>query len=456
MLQRRSSRARHLYFAPESFRTGCYHLGRVTTAIVATSFRNRRGNGNSQERGQSPVHRRTRRQEAPDRLQVARHQHPQGCPRHRRAPTRWPSSSTRARSSAPSARASTSSTPTRSCSSASSSTGPPTATPTAPRLFFVGTREYTGQTFGGRIDNVQDPQTGLIITLRVFGDYSMQVVDPTKLILNLVGTVNVENNEDVTYWMSNQLLKVMRTEVTRQIVRNGWPILGLVRLHPRDREGRHRGRQHRARRVRHRHRPHGQLRRQPRRAGRGEAQGPRQRHRLQPPRRQLRPVRPGSALVGAGEGMAQGGGGTAGRVHGRRHGHGRRHAGQQPMQQGPTPPPAPASSVAAAATPRPGRGGRRRGRLSQLRRRQRAGRQVLLQLRPGDGAAPVLHQLRCPDGPRRPLLRRVRHLHRATRAPARPRPAVAPQAPPHSSGRTAQGGNDPNQPPPAPPVPPAG
>ena len=99
-------------------------------------------------------------------------------------------------------------------------------------MFFVGTREYTGQTFGGRIDNVQDPQTGMIITLRVFGDYSMQVVDPSKLILNLVGTVNVENNEDVTYWMSNQLLKVMRTEVTRQIVRNGWPILGLAAFTP--------------------------------------------------------------------------------------------------------------------------------------------------------------------------------------------------------------------------------
>ena len=45
-------------------------------------------------------------------------------------------------------------------------------------LYFVGTREYTGFTFGGRIDDVQDPQTGLIVTLRVFGDYALRVVDP--------------------------------------------------------------------------------------------------------------------------------------------------------------------------------------------------------------------------------------------------------------------------------------
>lgn len=99
-------------------------------------------------------------------------------------------------------------------------------------LYFAGTREYPGQTFGGRIDEVQDPQTGLVVTLRVFGDYSMQVVDPSKLILNLTGTVDVENNQAITYWMSNQLLKVFRTEVTRQIVRHGWPILGLAAFTP--------------------------------------------------------------------------------------------------------------------------------------------------------------------------------------------------------------------------------
>ena len=94
-------------------------------------------------------------------------------------------------------------------------------------LYFVGTREYPGFTFGGRIDDVQDPQTGMIVTLRVFGDYSLQVKDPTALITNLVGTVDVTNNERVAGWVSDQLLKVMRTEVTTQIVRNGWPILGL-------------------------------------------------------------------------------------------------------------------------------------------------------------------------------------------------------------------------------------
>src|SRR5579875_2033487 len=99
-------------------------------------------------------------------------------------------------------------------------------------LYFVGTREYPGFTFGGRIDDVQDPQTGLIVTLRVFGDYSLQVQDPAALITNLVGTVDVTDNEKVAGWVSDQLLKVMRTEVTTQIVRNSWPILGLSAYTP--------------------------------------------------------------------------------------------------------------------------------------------------------------------------------------------------------------------------------
>jgi membrane protease subunit (stomatin/prohibitin family) len=99
-------------------------------------------------------------------------------------------------------------------------------------LFFVGTREYTSLPFGGRIDDVQDPQTGMIVTLRVFGDYAMKVLDPGKLVLNLTGTVDVTNNDAITGWIAEQILKAMRTEVTRQIVRNGWPILGLSAYTP--------------------------------------------------------------------------------------------------------------------------------------------------------------------------------------------------------------------------------
>jgi membrane protease subunit (stomatin/prohibitin family) len=94
-------------------------------------------------------------------------------------------------------------------------------------IYFVGAREFPNLRFGGRLDEVQDPQTGLIVTLRTFGEYALRVVDPAKLILNLVGTVDVTNNEAVTAWVTQQLLKATRTTVTTQLMSGAWQILGL-------------------------------------------------------------------------------------------------------------------------------------------------------------------------------------------------------------------------------------
>jgi membrane protease subunit (stomatin/prohibitin family) len=94
-------------------------------------------------------------------------------------------------------------------------------------IYFVGAREFPHCRFGGRLDEVQDPQTGLIVTLRVFGEYALRVLDPVRLIVNLVGTVDVTNNEAITGWVAQQLLKVTRTTVTTQLMSGAWPILGL-------------------------------------------------------------------------------------------------------------------------------------------------------------------------------------------------------------------------------------
>jgi membrane protease subunit (stomatin/prohibitin family) len=94
-------------------------------------------------------------------------------------------------------------------------------------IYFVGTREFPSIRFGGRLDEVQDPQTGLIVTLRTFGEYALRVIDPARLILNLVGTVDVTNNDAVTSWVTQQLLKCARSGVTSQLMSGAWQILGL-------------------------------------------------------------------------------------------------------------------------------------------------------------------------------------------------------------------------------------
>jgi membrane protease subunit (stomatin/prohibitin family) len=99
-------------------------------------------------------------------------------------------------------------------------------------IYFVGSREYPDLKFGGRVDNVQDPVTGLVVSLGVYGEYSLKVVDPSVLLTNLTGTVDVTNNDAITDWVAQQLLKVLRTDVTQHVVSKGWPILGLAAYVP--------------------------------------------------------------------------------------------------------------------------------------------------------------------------------------------------------------------------------
>jgi membrane protease subunit (stomatin/prohibitin family) len=95
-------------------------------------------------------------------------------------------------------------------------------------LYFVSTREFANLPFGGMVDNVVDAETGLAIGLRVFGDYSLKVVAPDRLIVNLVGTQNFQSNDQITDWMRDQLLKVFRTDVVTHISNERWPILGIA------------------------------------------------------------------------------------------------------------------------------------------------------------------------------------------------------------------------------------
>ena len=80
-----------------------------------------------------------------------------------------------------------------------SSTGRAAATCIGRSCTSFRTREFVNLPFGGPIDNIEDPETGLAVGLRVFGEYALSVVDPATLILTLVGTRQV-CNDLVTDW----------------------------------------------------------------------------------------------------------------------------------------------------------------------------------------------------------------------------------------------------------------
>jgi len=94
-------------------------------------------------------------------------------------------------------------------------------------LYFVGTREFVSLPFGGPIDNIEDPETGLAVGLRVYGEYALTVSDPSAVILKLVGTRQA-SNDLITDWAREQILKALRTSVVRKLTAEKWPVLGIA------------------------------------------------------------------------------------------------------------------------------------------------------------------------------------------------------------------------------------
>lgn len=93
-------------------------------------------------------------------------------------------------------------------------------------VFFVNVREQTGNKFGGRIGNVEDPKSGVPVETMVHGEFSFRVTRPETLITGLVGMGRVADG--VSPWMKEQVLKVIRDRIGELLVKNKWPLLDVT------------------------------------------------------------------------------------------------------------------------------------------------------------------------------------------------------------------------------------
>ncbi len=94
-------------------------------------------------------------------------------------------------------------------------------------VFFVNVRENAGIKFGGRIGHVEDPKSGVPVETMVHGEFSFRVTDPESLIVGLVGMGRAESYT-VRSWMKEQVLKVVRDRVAELLVKNKWPLLDVT------------------------------------------------------------------------------------------------------------------------------------------------------------------------------------------------------------------------------------
>lgn len=94
-------------------------------------------------------------------------------------------------------------------------------------LYFVSTREFSGVKFGGRLDDIVDPVSEQVVTLRAFGEFSLAIRDPAQLLTSLVGTTDLTDPAAVQSWCADLLLKSMKMAVSHGISEGSWQVLGL-------------------------------------------------------------------------------------------------------------------------------------------------------------------------------------------------------------------------------------
>ncbi|HEY0096837.1 MAG TPA: SPFH domain-containing protein, partial [Archangium sp.] len=80
---------------------------------------------------------------------------------------------------------------------------------------------------GGPIGDVRDPETGLGIGTMVYGDFSIRVTEPEKLVVGLVG-MGRSSNDDFLGWFKGQVLKVTRDRIAELLVKKRWPLLDVT------------------------------------------------------------------------------------------------------------------------------------------------------------------------------------------------------------------------------------
>lgn len=94
-------------------------------------------------------------------------------------------------------------------------------------VFFVLSREIPNIKFGGKIGAVEDPKSGVPVVTMVHGTFAIRVFDPQKLILGLAGMQKADN-ESFLSWFREQTLKVIRDRIAELLVKQKWPLLDVT------------------------------------------------------------------------------------------------------------------------------------------------------------------------------------------------------------------------------------
>jgi membrane protease subunit (stomatin/prohibitin family) len=98
-------------------------------------------------------------------------------------------------------------------------------------VYFVSTHEIPSVRFGGPLGTVTDTVTQMMCEAMVYGDFSVEVTEPEKLIFGLVGSGKaMQSNNAFLEWFKNILLKYL-SDAVGELGEKGWPLNKMISPH---------------------------------------------------------------------------------------------------------------------------------------------------------------------------------------------------------------------------------
>lgn len=97
-------------------------------------------------------------------------------------------------------------------------------------LYFVTMKPKYNQRFGGQLGYMEDPMLGEMVTPRIFGTFSFQILDPARFIVNYVGMGVAPTDEAALKWVQDTFRSAVKTVVGSVLVTEGKSMLQLMPL----------------------------------------------------------------------------------------------------------------------------------------------------------------------------------------------------------------------------------
>jgi len=97
-------------------------------------------------------------------------------------------------------------------------------------LYFVTMRPIYDQPFGGELGLLEDPLLGEMITPRIFGTFSFQIIEPVAFLMKYFGLKGTTANDDVLRWIKGLLLNSIRTVMGQVLVEQQTSMLQLMSM----------------------------------------------------------------------------------------------------------------------------------------------------------------------------------------------------------------------------------